>query len=189
MKTLVIVILVGFADWEASLLAPALRYFTDYSILYASTDKNEKVSFGALRAKPDLTIDEISPDAAAIVLIGARNSWRELPSENASKIANLIEEFKQQGKVVGGICDGAYFLAAAGALNDCHHTANSLADIVNLPKYKNKHAFIQTSREAVVDGKMITANGNAFIDFTIQMLRALGDIDEAIIAQCEQMWR
>lgn len=91
--------------------------------------------------------------------------------------------------MVGGICDGAYFLAAAGALNDCHHTANSLADIVNLPKYKNKHAFIQTSREAVVDGKMITANGNAFIDFTIQMLRALGDIDEAIIAQCEQMWR
>ena len=121
--------------------------------------------------------------------IKTRNSWRELPSENASKIANLIEEFKQQGKVVGGICDGAYFLAAAGALNDCHHTANSLADIVNLPKYKNKHAFIQTSREAVVDGKMITANGNAFIDFTIQMLRALGDIDEAIIAQCEQMWR
>ncbi|WP_298095995.1 hypothetical protein [uncultured Campylobacter sp.] len=36
MKTLVIVILDGFADWEASLLAPALRYFTDYSILYAS---------------------------------------------------------------------------------------------------------------------------------------------------------
>ena len=29
MKTLVIVILDGFADWEASLLTPALRHFTD----------------------------------------------------------------------------------------------------------------------------------------------------------------
>ena len=67
-------ILGGFADWEASLLAPTLRYFTGYSVLYASTDKNEKISFGALRAKPDLTIDEISPDAAAIVLIDAKNS-------------------------------------------------------------------------------------------------------------------
>ena len=64
---------------------PRTTYFTDYSILYASTDKNEKVSFGALRAKPDLTIDEISPDAAAIVLIGARNSWRELPKRKRLK--------------------------------------------------------------------------------------------------------
>ena len=49
--------------------------------------------------------------------------------------------------------------------------------------------FIQTSHKAVVDDKIITANGNVFIDFTIGMLRALGDIDEVIIARCEQMWR
>ena len=97
--------------------------------------------------------------------------------------------FKQQGKIVGGICDGAYFLAANGLLNDCRHTANSLPDIADLPEYTNRQAYVETKREAVRDGNIITANGTAFAAFAVQVLSALGDISEEIVTQCRQMWR
>ncbi|MDD2182278.1 DJ-1/PfpI family protein [Kingella sp. SNUBH-2017] len=189
MKTVAIILLEQFADWEAALLAPALQQFAGYTVCYVSTDRNPKTSMGNLRVQPDLTLDEPLPDAAALILIGATQSWRDLSDENRLKIAKLAHAFKQQGRIVGGICDGAYFLADNGLLNDCRHTANSLSEIADLPGYTNRQAYVETKREAVRDGSVITANAMAFADFAIQILSALGDVSEDLIAQCREMWQ
>jgi len=49
-----------------------------YTILYASTDKEVKTSIGNLKALPDLTISEIPEDISALVFIGAEGSWHNL---------------------------------------------------------------------------------------------------------------
>lgn len=189
MKTVVVIILERFADWEVALLAPALQQFTDYTVCYASIDKEVKTSMGNLQVQPDVAIDEIPAESAALVLVGAADSWRSLSEHDRKKIADLVRAFKQQNKVIGGICDGAYFLAANGLLNDCRHTANSLADIADLSAYTNRQHYIETKREAVYDGNIVTANATAFADFTIQMLCALDDVPESMIEQCRQMWK
>ena len=176
MKTVAVIILEQFADWESTLLTPVLQQFAGYTVRYVSTDRNPKTSMGNLRVQPDLTLDELSPDTAALILIGATQSWRDLSDENRLKIAKLAHAFKQQGRIVGGICDGAYFLADNGLLNDCRHTANSLSEIADLPGYTNRQAYVETKREAVRDGSVITAN-------------ALGDVSEDLIAQCREMWQ
>ena len=146
-------------------------------------------SKGNLRVQPDLTLDELPSDTAALVLNGAIQSWRGLSDENRLKIADLVRKFKQQGRIVGGICEGTYLLAANGLLNDCRHTANSLAAIADLPEYTNRQAYVETKREAMRDGNVITANGTAFVDFAIQILSALSDIPEDLIARCKEMWQ
>lgn len=189
MKTVAIIILEQFADWESTFLTPVLQQFAGYTVRYVSTDRNPKTSMGNLRVQPDLTLDELPPDTAALILNGATQSWRDLSDENRLKIADLVRTFKQQGKIVCGICEGTYFLAANGLLNDCRHTANSLAAIADLPEYTNRQAYVETKREAVRDGNVITANGTAFVDFALQILSALGDIPEDIITQCREMWQ
>ena len=141
MKTVAVIILEQFADWESTLLTPVLQQFAGYTVRYVSTDRNPKTSMGNLRVQPDLTLDELPPDTAALILNGATQSWRDLSDENRLKIADLVRTFKQQGRIVGGICEGTYFLAANGLLNDCRHTANSLAAIADLPEYTNRQAY------------------------------------------------
>lgn len=173
-----------------ALLAPVLQHFVKgYCVHYASVDKNVKTSIGNLRVTPDLALHEIPPNAAALVLVGATESWRSLSAANSEQIVGWVRQFKQTGRVVGAICDGTYFLAANGLLNDCKHTANSLDAIRNLPAYANSQQYVETRREAVRDGAVVTANATAFADFAIHMLHALGDVPETVIEQCRQMWQ
>lgn len=56
MKKIVFLILDEFADWETAFLASALNeknITQNYSVSYASTDKDIKVSMG----KPDMTLE------------------------------------------------------------------------------------------------------------------------------------
>lgn len=134
MKTVAVIILEQFADWESTLLTPVLQQFAGYTVRYVSTDRNPKTSMGNLRVQPDLTLDELPPDTAALILNGATQSWRDLSDENRLKIADLVRTFKQQGRIVGGICEGTYFLAANGLLND---SATPPTAWLPLPIYPN----------------------------------------------------
>ena len=61
MKTIAVIILEQFADWEVALLAPVLQQYVGYSVRYASLDKREKTSMGNLRVLPDFTLMKSLP--------------------------------------------------------------------------------------------------------------------------------
>ena len=133
MKKIVFLILDEFADWETAFLASALNeknITQNYSVSYASTDKDVKVSMGNLKMLPDMTLEEITEDNTdGLILIGGK-TWRNQSFETNYTIIELVKKFKNNpNKVVGAICDAAYFLATNGLLNDCKHTVNNLAEI------------------------------------------------------------
>ena len=180
MKNIVFVILDEFADWEAAFLSSALNdknITKNYTTNFASIDKNLKKSMGNLKVLPDLTLKEIDEnDVDGLVLIGGR-TWRSQTEETNSKIVELVKKFKNDpDKVVGAICDAAYFLATNGLLNDRKHTVNSFDEIKDNLNYTNAKNFVEM--ESVIDGNLVTAKGDSSIHFAKNMMIVLGDIPE-----------
>ena len=180
MKNIVFVILDEFADWEAAFLSSALNdknITKNYTTNFASIDKNLKKSMGNLKVLPDLTLKEIDEnDVDGLVLIGGR-TWRSQIEETNTKIVELVKKFKNNpNKVVGAICDAAYFLATNGLLNDRKHTVNSFDEIKDNSNYTNSKNFVEM--ESVIDGNLVTAKGDSPIHFAKNVMMALGDIPE-----------
>ena len=180
MKNIVFVILDEFADWEAAFLSSGLNdknITKNYITNFASIDKNLKKSMGNLKVLPDLTLKEIDEnDVDGLVLIGGR-TWRSQIEETNTKIVELVKKFKNNpNKVVGAICDAAYFLATNGLLNDRKHTVNSFDEIKDNSNYTNSKNFVEM--ESVIDGNLVTAKGDSPIHFAKNVMMALGDIPE-----------
>ena len=180
MKNIVFIILDEFADWEAAFLSSALNdknITKNYTTNFASIDKNLKKSMGNLKVLPDLTLKEIDEnDVDGLVLIGGR-TWRSQIEETNTKIVELVKKFKNNpNKVVGAICDAAYFLATNGLLNDRKHTVNSFDEIKDNLNYTNAKNFVEM--ESVIDGNLVTAKGDSPIHFAKNVMMALGDIPE-----------
>lgn len=180
MKNIVFIILDKFADWEAAFLSSALNdknITKNYTTNFASIDKNLKKSMGNLKVLPDLTLKEIDEnDVDGLVLIGGR-TWRSQTEETNTKIIELVKKFKNNpNKVVGAICDAAYFLATNGLLNDRKHTVNSFDEIKDNSNYTNAKNFVEM--ESVIDGNLVTAKGDSPIHFAKNVMMALGDIPE-----------
>ena len=180
MKNIVFVILDEFADWEAAFLSSALNdknITKNYTTNFASIDKNLKKSMGNLKVLPDLTLKEIDEnDVDGLVLIGGR-TWRSQIEETNTKIVELVKKFKNNpNKVVGAICDAAYFLATNGLLNDRKHTVNSFDEIKDNSNYTNSKNFVEM--ESVIDGNLVTAKGDSPVHFAKNVMMALGDIPE-----------
>ena len=180
MKNIVFVILDEFADWEAAFLSSALNdknITKNYTTNFASIDKNLKKSMGNLKVLPDLTLKEIDEnDIDGLVLVGGR-TWRSQIEETNTKIVELVKKFKNNpNKVVGAICDAAYFLATNGLLNDRKHTVNSFDEIKDNSNYTNSKNFVEM--ESVIDGNLVTAKGDSPVHFAKNVMMALGDIPE-----------
>ena len=182
MKKVVFIILDKFANWELAYLSAALgekQLGTEqYSILYASTDKEVKTSIGNLKALPDLSIWEIPEDISALIFIGAEGSWHNLSKEQTAQLVTLAERVKAKGKVLGAICDSTRFCAVNGLLNNVKHTTNTFDEIKDAPLYTNGENFVLTANEAVSDQKVVTAKGDSALHFAVSVLRALGDVPE-----------
>ena len=177
----VFVILDQFADWEYAPLAAVLNSpeegTTRREVLFASLDKEIKTSIGGLRAQPHLSLEEIPDDAEALILVGGA-SWRK---PEADRVAPIARRFLEEGKVLGAICDAARFLGSHGLLNHHQHTANFRDELIAQQAYANEAGY--SDDEAVRDGQLVTANGNAPFLFAREVLLALGEAEDSV-----QMW-
>ena len=179
MRKAVFVILDHYADWEPAFLAMALKGEVGeaFEVSYASTDRQPKTSIGGLTALPDLSLSEVKQDADALIFIGADGSWRQ-PQEEAAALAH---RFHREGKVVAAICDAARWLGSVGLLNDVAHTLNDPGEMEAHPVYANPAGYREA--ESVLDGRVVTANGNAPVAFAADVLRALRAAPEEDIRQ------
>lgn len=170
-KTILVVILPQYADWEAAYLASAVTMLGQgqYEIKTVSVTADDVMSIGGFKVKPDYDLKSAPSDYEALILIGGM-TWRE---EHAVPVQALVEDCRKKGKVLGGICDASAFLGVAGALNEVFHTANDLNDLKQWAKssYTGEAKFI--AKQAVRDKNVVTANGTAPMEFAKEILLAL----------------
>ena len=191
MKEVLLLLLNGYADWEGAFLAPSLNAGVNPSVApryivktVAPTAEPVK-SIGGLRTLPDYTFDTMPEDYAALILIGG-TQWQ---SEEAERVAPLVSKAIENGRIVGGICDAASFLAAHGFLNHVRHTGNGVEQLKlrGGANYTNEQGFVE--RQAVADGNIVTANGVAYLEFSRELQKLLRAATEEDIESSYQFYK
>lgn len=171
MKEVLFILLNQFADWEAAPLAAAINQSADFCVKTVSSHKQPIKSIGGFTVIPDYDLKEaLQTDFAGVILIGGK-SWR---SEAAKNVITLVEKAIVNNAVLGAICDATVYLGAIGLLDKIDHTSNTLED---LQAYAGKNyvgAAHYKAKQTARDGRIITANGSAALEFAKEVLQTLG---------------
>jgi putative intracellular protease/amidase len=163
----------SMADWEASFAIAGInnpRFQQNpgrYRIVTVGLTRESVITAGGVRIQPDLSLSEIDPDQAAMLILPGGDAWES--GSNAAAI-HLARVFFIEGVPVAAISAATLALACAGLLDDFHHTSNS-RDYLAATGYRGGKFYCDVP--AIRDENVITASGIAPIEFAREIFKAL----------------
>jgi putative intracellular protease/amidase len=169
------------ADWEPGFALAELntgRFFRKgapkLTVKTCALSREPVTTMGGLRILPDLTVEQITLEDAALLLLPGGDTWLG-PSH--TPVLDKAREFLDAGVPVAAICGATMALAQAGLLDERPHTSNDLSFLKQVcPAYKGE-VFYQ-AQPAVTGGDLITASGTAPLEFARLILQRLGVFSE-----------
>jgi putative intracellular protease/amidase len=159
----------GFADWEAALLMAAARGHMGFDVTTASPDGNAVVSMGGLRVAPDLPMARLEPGPIDALVMPGGAFWE---SADGAALATPAPAFRDAGRPVAAACAATLALARTGLLETVAHTSNG-REYLAATGYGGGAGY-RDVRQAVSDGGIVTAAGTAPVTFAVAVLAALG---------------
>lgn len=178
-KEILFVVLEEFADWEMSYVAAFLNNTEKYITKIVSVSEDVIKSIGGIRVLPDYTFRNMPEIFYGLILIGG-NSWRKPLNNN---VIPIMEKALSMDIPIGAICDATVFMGANGWLNDIKHTSNDLKDLKTYAKDNYRNEINYVLEQAVSDGKIVTANGTASLEFAKEILELLEAYPKELINQ------
>ena len=131
-------------------------------------------SMGGIRIQPDLTLDGVSPDDSAMLILPGGTSWDQGKETEAVELAST---FLDAGVPVAAICGATAGLARDGLLDHRKHTSNA-PDYLAATGYKG--ASLYQDEPAVTYQNVITASGVVPVDFAHHIFSCLGLFKAAV---------
>lgn len=115
-------------------------------------------------------------DVDGLIIPGGYND------EHRKELTELINILNNQGKLLAAICAGPQYLARAGILKGKKYTTTLTEK--NIKQYSPnmledpfpRDTYIE--QNVVKDGNIITAVGNAFVDFSVEIRDYLGNFED-----------
>jgi putative intracellular protease/amidase len=171
MKKALFLLFDRYAEFEVNLAAMFLRS-KGYTI-ETFTVENEKrpiIGESSFHTYPDLTLSDIKrADEYDIVVIPGGQIFPVL--ENSQLLA-LVSDFHDKGKLVAGICAGTSLPSKAGILSG-KRFSTSLEE--KDEDHRDLHDWSHLQQEDLtVEDRIITAQGNAYVEFASAIMRELG---------------
>ncbi|NHJ12738.1 MAG: hypothetical protein EAX95_03640 [Candidatus Thorarchaeota archaeon] len=146
----------------------ALLLLRDKSEIHTfSIDDKVVPAFEKLHVMADMMLDDVNPSEIDLLLIpgGEPGKYRSRQDVN-----DLIREISNSNKEIAAICGGPEFLSNAGIIRGrriTHGHSDEYARVV----FKDS---VLVDKDVVVDGKIITARGQAFAEFAVEIGRQVG---------------
>lgn len=169
MRKIALFIFENMTDYEVTFVSHLLNTQEDIQVVtVAYEDISIKGQTGFIYS-PEMILKDIEYDEFDGLIIpgGWNGDYRE-------ELQDLILYFKYNNKLVAGICGaGTVYLAKASALDNAQYTTpvkkwtNRHKSIFGEEDPFNRENFVNV--DIVRDCNIITANGNAFIDFGIEI--------------------
>ena len=168
----------GFAEFE--IVLAALLFHNDHEILSLGLEKREYRSEEKQRYCVDQTIQETDADAIDLLIIPGGNFF---PLLESPELEQFIGKLLSRNKKVAGICAGAAVLAAFGFLKGKKCTGmTSGVEPSERPNVQREYEYFEGAVTlddyVVVDGNIITAQGQAFAEFAVELVRQMGLYDQ-----------
>ena len=156
------------AEWEAAPAAFVLNLHGEVDTFGFDTTPLKGVC--TLPFKPEKSIDQINPDDYDVLIIPGGYPEHY---EGREELFDIIRKFNDQKKLIGAICAGPVALLWAGVLEGKKFTTSAAPE--------DRKGFDLTNfvdEYAVRDGNIITATGNGFTEFALQIGDALEVFEE-----------
>lgn len=163
------------ADWEYAYVTTLLQMHARggderYRLLVASADGAPVTTLGGLRVLPEATLDDVSADDIALLLLPGGNTW--LDGDHDAVLA-LARRLLDAGTPVAGICGATRAMARAGLLDHRAHVVDADSDE---PDYPGRQFRVHAS--VAHDGAVVTAIGAAPLEFSREVFKVLA-LDDA----------
>ncbi|GLS39566.1 glutamine amidotransferase [Mesorhizobium tianshanense] len=183
-KTIGILFIDRFADWEYGLLAAsAVEWFGARAVSLTPDGKPVRSASGFLLT-PDRSaeVDE-NTDLDAVAVIGS-DQWVDAPPD----VSALLTAIAARGGVVGGICAGTLALARAGLFEKAVHTSNGREWINEKEQGYAGAQNYQDVPHAVADSRIVSAPGSAPGTFALAYLKTLYPQRSSDLAQMRTLF-
>ncbi|MCJ7625902.1 MAG: DJ-1/PfpI family protein, partial [Anaerolineaceae bacterium] len=128
----------------------------------------------------DQTIEDVDVDSIDLLVIPGGDP---VPLVENQELKCFIEKLVSKNKKVGGICGGASLLAGLGILKGKKCTGmTSGVEPSDRPNVNSEYNYytesIVSEEHVVVDGNIITAQGQAYVEFAVELARQMGIYNE-----------
>lgn len=173
-----------FSDFEITQLLLLLH---DHSLTTVGFEQELVKSYGQLKVQADLSIEELDTNQVDLFIIPGGEPKNFIRDKRYSKkIVTLNQKLLQlnkEGKIIAAICGGPTFLANAGLLDGIKSTSSKSEDEDIF--FKNTEF---TDEDIEVSNNVITAKGQAFTEFAVEVARSVGVIETDEEAQGTIDW-
>jgi putative intracellular protease/amidase len=155
----------GFAAFEITPLLLLLKKAGN--VVTFSFDREPRRSEEQLEFVVEKTIDDVDPAEVDVLIIPGGDPE---PYAANAMLHGLLRELRDSKKVIGAICGGPGFLAHAGLLE-------GLRVAHGYSEKDAQHVFagsVITDEDVIVEDSIITARGQAYAEFAVEVTRQLG---------------
>ena len=160
----------GFADWQAALALCEIRRPGEWQLRTVGFSMRPVVSMGGLRMLPELTLEQLDAEDAALLILPGGHLWERRQGESA---IGAIARMHECGVSVAAIDNAVLALARAGLLEGRRHTASWPGQIgMHMPHYPGQQHYDDRAL-AVADNGVITASHLGSVEFAREVIRAL----------------
>ncbi len=159
----------GFVEFEIALAS--LIFHHEHDIVSIALENREYRSEEKQRFCVDQIIKDIDIDSIDLLVIPGGNP---APLVNNQELKSFIENLVHKNKKIGGICGGASLLAAFGILKGKNCTGDTSGVDPKSDEGKYYEGSIVSDKHVVVDGNIITAQGQAYAEFAVELAHQMG---------------
>ncbi|MFH8367736.1 DJ-1/PfpI family protein [Streptomyces sp. NPDC018031] len=171
------------ADWEIGYLTAYLRDTaaqrpprTGFAVRTVGATTDPVLTMGGLRITPDLTLDELTPERSAMLVLPGAATWDS--GDDNAPFARAARSFLDAGVPVAAICGATAGLAAEGLLDDRDHTS-AAAGYLAATGYQGGARYREAA--AVTDRGLITAGPTEPIAFAREVFAQLDAYEPEVL--------
>ncbi len=157
----------GFSEFEIVL---ACLIFRRFELISVALENREYRSEECQRFCVDQAIRDVDIDSIDMLIIPGGEPG--LLVDNL-ELKSFIENLVAKNKIVAGICGGASLLAGLGVLEGKKCTGLSSGRDPDIPENQYFSGSIFLDDHVVVDGNLITAQGQAYVEFAFELARQM----------------